>query len=226
MSDAVATPPDVAIATTREGSLVALMHLPNKLRQVFAGTAEDLARRVASACISEFGMGQDAAGEHAAAVVKAHVDATSPLLEHIHVLSEQLADTQAEHEATLTVKVDLEKRLDEAIAAGMKVSQEAGQLQVKVDELTATVAERDGKIEMLDQMVAQLRAAAAGADVANKDLSPDAGSAAAGTQEGAGSASSQRTDTPPPATVGDGAAAGADGPAAVAASGDGAAREA
>lgn len=199
MSDATATPPAITIAQQPDGAMVALLHLPGKLRQAFANGPEDLARRLASACISEFGMRGEDAEAHAEHAVLDHAQGQ----EHLSVLQDQLADSQAEHEAARLKWSDAETRLADA--------------QKELERMTAEIAERDGKIGTLEALVAELRNNAAAGSIAAKNPSPDAGSAAAGTQ---GTVTKidrpQRLDTPPPAEVG--AAAGADGPAAAAAS--------
>lgn len=207
--------PEVVIAKKRDGALLALVHLGQKFRQIFANDAPSLRTQLASVAISEFGVDPDAASHFADHTLHEHqstVDELARLQEELPLLREELTEAQA----------DLDKHDDLLIEANKTIAERDDALETAkktVAEHEAAIAERDGKIEVLEKQVDDLRQRAAQADAdPNAAASKPVGrSAARGAGQPGSNALQSQNNTPPSEA---GAAAGAsDGPAAAAAPG-------
>ena len=106
--------PEVVVATKADGKHLALVHLGEKFRQIFADTMQSMEIQLAAVGVSEFGMEQEHARSFASDVVGCHVstaDELTKLREELPLLRDQLTETQAELEQAKVTIADLQKQI-------------------------------------------------------------------------------------------------------------------
>lgn len=148
------TGPDIAVYKRGDGSLVAHVHVVDRLRTVFGRSIDDVTRRVCSTLISEFGMSQPDAEK----VVEDHGLVPSPSaadMEAAHAAVEELhRELATAQQAQATAERDRDAARDElkkvqadSDAAGKALEQ----AEAERDALQATVKDLEAKLAVATQ---------------------------------------------------------------------------
>ena len=174
----------VVAGVRADGGFFALMHRgEDKVRAILASTHDQLMRRVAAAGIGEFGLSQDDSRDMADGTVGAlrNQDAAAAVADDpAAATKDPLVDVAGDVVAVQAQLAAVTNDRDALVAQCENLQQELELAEAERDQAKAQYAELAAKLAALEQ----------------QNISPDGGSAAAGTQGESTDASSPQTSPP------------------------------